>query len=118
MATIFKYNNELYQCLNLDKKLKRLKINKDDIDILYDNKDLNQSEIEKVYLDFLKEHTYSPEPVYNDVKLYYYKREDTQELMISIYDSINEMKENDLNKSYPYDLWKPITFDEYVKGFM
>lgn len=49
MATIFKYNNKLYQAMNLDKKLKRLKINKEDIDIVY-NAEVNQLELERIYL--------------------------------------------------------------------
>jgi hypothetical protein len=34
MGKIFKYNNKLYQANNLDKKLKRLKLNKSDIEII------------------------------------------------------------------------------------
>lgn len=49
MATIFKYKDKLYQAMNLDKKLKRLKINKEDIDVIY-NADVNSMELERVYL--------------------------------------------------------------------
>ena len=37
MGTIIKYNDKLIQCRDLEKKLKKLKINKDDIEIIKDN---------------------------------------------------------------------------------
>lgn len=52
MASIFKFNNKLYQAMNLDKKLKRLKINKEDIDIIY-NADVTKQELENKYIQLI-----------------------------------------------------------------
>lgn len=37
MGTIFKYNNQFIQCKNLQKKLKKLKLTEDAIEIIKDN---------------------------------------------------------------------------------
>jgi hypothetical protein len=111
MATIFKYNNKLYQCINLEKKLKRLKINKEDIDILLD--DLDSSELEEKYLNLLKEDIEDVES-FTDTKLYYYKSKDNQSYIISIYSSIEEMKQNDVG-SFPYEQYEPITLELWNK---
>lgn len=50
MGTIFKHKNKYIQCRNLEKKLKKLKINKDDIEIIKDNIPNDSLELEFVNL--------------------------------------------------------------------
>ena len=50
MGTIFKHKNKYIQCCNLEKKLKKLKINKDDIEIIKDNIPNDSLELEFVNL--------------------------------------------------------------------
>lgn len=50
MGTIFKYKNKYIQCRNLEKKLKKLKINKEDIEIIKDNIPNESLELEFVNL--------------------------------------------------------------------
>ena len=98
MATIFKYKNEFYQALNLDKKLKRLKVSKDDVEILYEG-ELNQSELEKKFLELSNKKKEDPKENWHDRRLYYYINKKTGETISSIYSSIEEMKAHDVAKN-------------------
>lgn len=85
MATIFKHNNEVYQCVNLKKKLKRLRIDESDIEILFES-ELSQSELEKKYLEL----TQTNEDVNDNdnVKLYHFINPKTKETITSIYPTL------------------------------
>lgn len=48
MQTIFKYNNKLFQCMNLQKKLKKMKLTEDSIEIIWQG-EATQNELEKKY---------------------------------------------------------------------
>ena len=68
--------------MSLDKKLKRLKISKDDIDIIYEG-DCTPSELESKYIELTqikKEETQN-----EDTKLFYFLNRKTGESFISIY---------------------------------
>ena len=47
MGTIFKHNNNLIQCQNLQKKLKKLRLTENDIEIIQDN--IPNEELEKTF---------------------------------------------------------------------
>lgn len=87
MATIFKYDNKYYQAMNLDKKLKRLNISKEDIEIIYSG-DISQSELEKKILELTK--TPSEIEENTDTQLYYFLNKDTGYSYISIYPECNK----------------------------
>lgn len=53
MPTIFKYQDKYYQAMNLDKKLKRLKLNKSDIDIVFNQDGITKDELEDRYVQFI-----------------------------------------------------------------
>ena len=90
MATIFKFNNKLYQCLSLDKKLKRLKINKEDIEILLEA-ELSQKELETKYLEFFNS---GAEDVVEttDTKLHKFINHKDSSTIISIYPDLENLK--------------------------
>lgn len=92
MAYIFKYNDKVYQTMNLNKKLKRLKVNQDDIDILYQG-DLTQAELEKKYLDITDAIKAVPTEAWHNVKLYTFRNTKTGGIIVSIYDCLDNLKE-------------------------
>lgn len=53
MGTIFKYKNQLIQCRDLQKKLKRMKLSVNDIEIIQDNIPLD--ELEKTFVNLTNE---------------------------------------------------------------
>lgn len=87
MATIFKYKETIYQCMSLDKKLKRLKISREDIDILFEG-ELSSSDLEKKYLEYknVKKETQEDD---NEVRLYYFLNTKTGESISSIYPELD-----------------------------
>lgn len=89
MGTIFKYNDKIYQAINLDKKLKRLRINKQDIEIL---SEVDNSELEKEYIKYNQESKEDSND-YKQPKLYTFKNKKTGETIISIYDNLNNLKD-------------------------
>lgn len=100
MAAIFKYNDKIYQCMSLDKKLKRLKIDKDDIDILLE-RDLTQSELEKEFINLTR---FCAESVLKEIKLYQFKNRITGETIISIYSTLDNL--SNLININDYDVYK------------
>ena len=91
MATIFKHNNEVYQCVNLKKKLKRLRIDESDIEILFEG-ELSQSELEKKYLE-LTQVNEDDNVDDNDIKLYYFLNPKTGYSIMSIYPTLDNLKD-------------------------
>lgn len=67
----FKYNGRIYNPVNAEKKLKKMGITMDDIEII-------------------KEDSIEEPPPYSDVKLYYYYNPNTGYSITSIYDNVNE----------------------------
>lgn len=49
MPAIFKHNNKLIQCMNLQKKLKKMKISEDSIEIVWQG-EATQNELEKRFV--------------------------------------------------------------------
>jgi hypothetical protein len=66
MATIFKHLNKIYQCQSLKKKLKRLKIDESEIEIIKDN--IPDEELEKYFVSLnnneIKEEYEDPNRLY------------------------------------------------------
>lgn len=52
MGTIFKHNNQLIQCQNLQKKLKKMKLSLNDIEIIKD--DIPNDILEKIFVEVTK----------------------------------------------------------------
>lgn len=52
MGTIFKYNNTLYQCQNLQKKLKKMRVSEDIIEIIKDN--IPSEDLEKTFVELTR----------------------------------------------------------------
>ena len=77
----FKYNGRIYNPVNLEKKLKKMGISINDIEIIPEKEE--QIEI-------------------NDIKLYYFKNEVTGETISSIYDNLNHLK--GVDQFYPMNL--------------
>lgn len=94
MSTIFKYNNKYYQAINLDKKLKRLKISKEDIEVLFEG-ELSQSELEKKFLELTKKEETIEDKSWHNPKLYYFTNIKTNATITSIYDNLDNF--NDIN---------------------
>ena len=67
----FKYNGRIYNPVNTEKKLKKMGITMDDIEII-------------------KENSIKEPPPYSDVKLFYYYNPITGYSITSIYDNVNE----------------------------
>lgn len=88
MATIFKHKNEIYQCVNLQKKLKRLEIDESDIEILFEG-ELSQSELEKKYLELIQDG--KEEIDHNEIKLYSFYNPKTKETILSIYPDLERL---------------------------
>lgn len=68
--TIFKYNNKIYETPNLEKKLKRMKISINEIEII------DKKEVKK------------EEQIEDNVELFYYINPITKYKICSIYDKI------------------------------
>lgn len=66
----FKYNGRIYNPVNVEKKLKKMGITLDDIEIILEEKE----NIE-----------------YNDIKLYHFKNKITGETIRSVYDNLNNL---------------------------
>ena len=71
MGTIIKYNDKLIQCCNLEKKLKKLKINKDDIEIIKDN--IPNDSLESEFVNLTKKEKIEKDP--DIVKYYIFKKQ-------------------------------------------
>ena len=52
MGTIFKYNNQLLQCRDLKKKLKKMRLSESDIEMIKDDKPNNI--LEKEFVNYTK----------------------------------------------------------------
>lgn len=101
MAVIFKHNNKVYQCMSLDKKLKKLRINKDEIDILFEG-DLTKDELETKFLEMTKEIKVVEEE--NDIKKYYFKNRIDNSIITSIYPTLDNLR--DVININDYDLYQ------------
>lgn len=101
MATIFKYNDVIYQCVSLEKKLKRLRINKEDIDILYDG---DANSLEKKYLELtaVNKNTDADD---NRNELYYFLNKDTGYSITSIYPQCKDNNYERCSKETLERLW-------------
>lgn len=66
----FKYNNKIYNPVNLEKKLKKMGITMGDIEIIPEEKETIE---------------------YINIKLYYFKNKITGELISSIYDNLDNL---------------------------
>ncbi len=75
MNTVFKYNGTIISTPNLDKKLKRMKITINDIEIIDSPKNKQEEVIE-----------------YEDKTLYTFKNKITGETVISIYPDLDNLK--------------------------
>lgn len=89
MAVIFKYNDKIYQCMNLDKKLKKLRIDKSNISILLEG-DLSKDNLEIKYLEFTR--TLKEENISEEVLKYYFKSKIDNTIITSIYPNLNNLK--------------------------
>lgn len=76
MEITFKYNGIIISTPNLDKKLKRMKITINDIEIINSLKNKQEEVIE-----------------YEDKILYTFKNKNTEETIISIYPDLDNLKE-------------------------
>jgi hypothetical protein len=81
MGIVFKYNDKIYQCANLEKKLKRLKIDAAYIQVLYEGNDC------ETFIRNLSFKGDEDEPWHHRV-LYLYKHPDGSSI-ISIYNNLN-----------------------------
>lgn len=99
MAVIFKHNNKVYQCMSLDKKLKKLRIDKNEIDILFEG-DLTKDELETKFLEMTKEIKVVEEE--DDIKKYYFKNRIDNSIITSIYPTLDNLR--DVININDYDL--------------
>lgn len=90
MAVIFKHNDKVYQCMSLDKKLKKLRINKDEIDILFEG-ELTKDELENKFLEMTKEIKESKDAE-DTIKKYYFKNRVNNSTIVSIYPTLDDLK--------------------------
>lgn len=102
MGHIFKYNNKIYQATNLDKKLKRLRLNKLDIEIL---SEVDNFELEKEYIKFTKDKKEEPQESWHNPRLYYYLNPNTGYSITSIYPNVNVDGYEQVSKELLNDLW-------------
>lgn len=68
MPAIFKHNNKLFQCMNLQKKLKKMKLSEDSIEIVWEG-EATQSELEKRFCKLING---TPKEDSNKMGLTYY----------------------------------------------
>ena len=101
MAVIFKHNNKVYQCMSLDKKLKKLRIDKNEIDILFEG-DLTKDELETKFLEMTKEIKVVEEE--DDIKKYYFKNRINNSIITSIYPTLDNLR--DVININDYDLYQ------------
>lgn len=101
MAVIFKHNNKVYQCMSLDKKLKKLRIDKNEIDILFEG-DLTKDELETKFLEMTKEIKVVEEE--DDIKKYYFKNRIDNSIITSIYPTLDNLR--DVININDYDLYQ------------
>ena len=101
MAVIFKHNNKVYQCMSLDKKLKKLRIDKNEIDILFED-DLTKDELETKFLEMTKEIKVVEEE--DDIKKYYFKNRIDNSIITSIYPTLDNLR--DVININDYDLYQ------------
>lgn len=101
MAVIFKRNNKVYQCMSLDKKLKKLRIDKNEIDILFEG-DLTKDELETKFLEMTKEIKVVEEE--DDIKKYYFKNRIDNSIITSIYPTLDNLR--DVININDYDLYQ------------
>lgn len=101
MAVIFKHNNKVYQCMSLDKKLKKLRIDKNEIDILFKG-DLTKDELETKFLEMTKETKVVEEE--DDIKKYYFKNRIDNSIITSIYPTLDNLR--DVININDYDLYQ------------
>lgn len=101
MAVIFKHNNKVYQCMSLDKKLKKLRIDKNEIDILFEG-DLTKDELETKFLEMTKEIKVVEEE--DDIKKYYFKNRIDNSIITSIYPTLDNLR--DTININDYDLYQ------------
>lgn len=90
MAVIFKHNDKVYQCMSLDKKLKKLRINKDEIDILFEG-ELTKDELESKFLEMTKEIKESKDTE-DTIKKYYFRNRVNNSTIVSIYPTLDDLK--------------------------
>lgn len=90
MAVIFKHNDKVYQCMSLDKKLKKLRISKDEIDILFEG-ELTKDELESKFLEMTKEIKESKDEE-NTIKKYYFRNRVNNSTIVSIYPTLDDLK--------------------------
>lgn len=88
MGTIFKHNDRIYQATNLDKKLKRLRIDKSEIEIL---SEVDNSQLEKEYIKYTKEAKEIPEESWRNTRLYTFKNNKTGETIVSVYNNLDHL---------------------------
>lgn len=101
MAVIFKHNSKVYQCMSLNKKLKKLRIDVNEIDILFEG-DLNKDELESKFLEMTKEVKVVKEE--ESVKKYYFKSRVDNSIITSIYPTLDNLS-NVINVN-DYDLYE------------
>lgn len=101
MAVIFKHNNKVYQCMSLDKKLKKLRIDKNEIDILFEG-DLTKDELETKFLEMTKEIKVVEEE--DNIKKYYFKNRIDNSIITSIYPTLGNL--HDVININDYDLYQ------------
>ena len=68
----FKYNNKIYNPVNLEKKLKKIGISINDIEIIQEEPKIIE---------------------YNSIELFHFKNKNTKETISSIYDNLENLKE-------------------------
>lgn len=88
MGVVFKHDNKIYQATNLDKKLKRLKIDKAEIEIL---SEVDNSQLEKEYIRLTREDKDDSNESWYNPRLYTFKNYKTGESIVSIYTNLNSL---------------------------
>lgn len=110
MATIFKYNNEYYQCVNLKKKLKRLRIDESKIEILFEG-ELSQSDLEKKFLELTQVNN-DEDDNEDESNTYYFYNPKERMYIISIYPDLEHLQEFE-----NVDDYERISREEYREAF-
>ena len=87
--------------MSLDKKLKKLRIDKNEIDILFKG-DLTKDELETKFLEMTKEIKVVEEE--DDIKKYYFKNRIDNSIITSIYPTLDNLR--DVININDYDLYQ------------
>ena len=87
--------------MSLDKKLKKLRIDKNEIDILFEG-DLTKDELEIKFLEMTKEIKVVEEE--DDIKKYYFKNRIDNSIITSIYPTLDNLR--DVININDYDLYQ------------